>query len=389
VLSSLPQVAKHSATGKLLAGGAADMAQKSRGQKSAERVIVTQLAELGPFVAAVEATRMPMLITDARLPDHPIVYANASFLQLTGYELDEVLGQTHRFLNGPDTNPEAVDPLDLFREERDIEVETVLYRKDGRSFIAAMFLRPIFDERGVLIQHFASYLDITRLREVERQLRESNQLLEKRVTERTELLERALHEREVLMREVNHRAKNSIQLAAAMLNVQARLQEGIDPAETLKNAADRLVGFARIHDVLHQAGAISDIHANAYLHQLCEALAETSPQIVLKIVADDFRLNLDRVVPIGLIVNELMTNALKHAFPDQRHGTIEVALTRTGSNATLTVSDDGVGFANEMIEKPSLGVRLARSFAQRLGGELNIVSDQGTSVSVEFPLDDR
>lgn len=115
-----------------------------------------------PFAAAVRATRMPMIVTDPRLFDNPIVFANDAFLALTGYERIEVTGRNCRFLQGPDTDPEAVDAIrTAIREERPIRVDLLNYRKDGSVFRNALYLGPVHDEEGRLRYFFASQLDVT------------------------------------------------------------------------------------------------------------------------------------------------------------------------------------------------------------------------------------
>ncbi|WP_313899311.1 PAS domain-containing protein [Methylobacterium sp. E-065] len=119
----------------------------------------------GPFVAALERTRQPMVVTDPRLPDNPIIFANPAFLALTGYGADEILGRNCRFLQGPDTDPDAVA---LVREaiagRREIKITLLNYRKDGGSFWNELYLGPVFDEAGDLVNFFASQVDVTHAR---------------------------------------------------------------------------------------------------------------------------------------------------------------------------------------------------------------------------------
>jgi PAS domain S-box-containing protein len=116
----------------------------------------------GPFVAALERTREPMVVTDPRLPDNPIVFANPAFLALTGYDADEVLGRNCRFLQGPDTDPAAVALVrDAVAGRREVKVQLLNYRKDGGTFWNELHLSPVFDEAGELVNFFGSQLDVT------------------------------------------------------------------------------------------------------------------------------------------------------------------------------------------------------------------------------------
>jgi PAS domain S-box-containing protein len=117
------------------------------------------------FFAAVEMTRMPMVVTDPRQPDNPIVFANGAFFDLTGYQQEEVLGRNCRFLQGPQTDRRTVDEVrQAIAEERAVAVDLLNYKKDGKPFWNALFLGPIFDQHGKLLYFFASQMDITERR---------------------------------------------------------------------------------------------------------------------------------------------------------------------------------------------------------------------------------
>src|SRR5215217_6000861 len=179
----------------------------------------------GVFVEAVRLTRMPMLVTDATLPGNPIVFANRAFIQLSDYTEDELLGQDPHFMNGEQTDTDAIRQYETaINEGRDHTVEILQYRKDGKPFRAMLFASPLNDGQGHVTHHFLSYLDITRRYDAEGELRTLTAELERRVAERTHDLEasnakleaanqklsKLLAERNMLLSEVNHRAKNSL-----------------------------------------------------------------------------------------------------------------------------------------------------------------------------------
>lgn len=115
-----------------------------------------------PFAAAVRATRMPMIVTDPRQHDNPIVFANDAFLKLTGYTRLEVAGRNCRFLQGPGTDPAAVDRIrGAIRDEVDIKIDVLNYRKDGTTFHNALYVGPVRDEEGKVVYFFASQLDVS------------------------------------------------------------------------------------------------------------------------------------------------------------------------------------------------------------------------------------
>jgi PAS domain S-box-containing protein len=226
----------------------------------------------GPFVAAVEATRMPMVVTDPTVNGNPIVYVNQSFIDLFGYAPDEVLGQNYFFLAGNNTDPEVETAIRAaMTADEPLNLEVLLYAKSGREVWAAQFVSPVHDDSGAIVQHFASFWDITRRVRAERRTRRLNEVLEQRVTERTQALQaeldrrRALEvvlkqsidekdqlltQRGILLHEVNHRAKNSIAMAVAMLRLQMGRGGNADVSNALENAIQRLDLLARIHEVL-------------------------------------------------------------------------------------------------------------------------------------------
>lgn len=158
-------------------------------RSEAEADIETLRQSGGLFTEAVARTRMPMAVADCRLPGNPIVFANEAFIRLSGYAMNEVLGQQPHFMNGPDTDPDDVARFrEALRRGEDIVVDTWQYRKDGSPFYAAVFCSPIADEEGKVVQHFLSYLDITRRVEAEQKVREHAAELEERVEERTRSL---------------------------------------------------------------------------------------------------------------------------------------------------------------------------------------------------------
>ncbi|MEA9581357.1 hybrid sensor histidine kinase/response regulator [Xanthomonas nasturtii] len=129
------------------------------------------------FFAAVETTRMPMTVTDPHLPDNPIVFANRAFLEMTGYSAEEIIGSNCRFLQGPETDPASVqDVRESIQQRRELATEVLNYRKDGSSFWNALFVSPVFDDKGNLVYFFGSQLDVSRRRDAEDALRQAQKM---------------------------------------------------------------------------------------------------------------------------------------------------------------------------------------------------------------------
>ncbi len=280
----------------------------------------------GLFVEAVQRTRMPMLVTDSTLPGDPITFANPAFIALSGYSLDELLGQQPHFMNGPGTDPEAIERYTVAMQERqDATLEIVQYRKDGSAFRAMLFASPVDDGQGTVTSHFLSYLDITQRWEAEEGLRVLTAELESRVGQRTAELQAAnarlrelLAERDLLVMEVNHRAKNSLAVASGLLAVQAGEQSDPLARAQLKMAQERLQAMAKVHDLLSKSESGQRIDLAVYLVQLCDALGGVLDRERIRVRAEadtGISLHADTAFPIGIALTELITNALKYAFP--------------------------------------------------------------------------
>ena len=217
--------------------------EDTTGRDQAERQLETVRLRGGMFVEAVRVTRMPMMVTDATLPGNPIIFANEAMLKLSGYSSHEMLGQDPHFMNGEGTDPSAIDSYKTaMRQGEDATLEILQYRKDGSTFRAMLFATPLGDDEGSVTNHFLSYLDITRRHDAEENLRCMTEELEARVAARTQELEVAnqvlsqlVDEREMLVAEVNHRAKNSLAIAASLISLQAHRQ----PDDTVKSLSWR------------------------------------------------------------------------------------------------------------------------------------------------------
>lgn len=286
-----------------------------------------------------------------------------------------------------------------FEAKSDYEVEFRLCSSEGqvRWFLARG--RVFRDENDVPKRMAGSLTDVTARKnaEAERErllgeLRALNAELEARVAERTHELTNSLKERELLLREMHHRVKNNLQVISSLLRMQARQVEHTPSRSALDECQSRVEAIALIHEQLYRATNFASMPFSDYANNLAHAVlraTDTSPsKIRLDIEATDVTLPLDEAIPCGLILNELMTNAFKHAFPNQRQGTVKVRLVRDPSGQVeLSVSDDGVGLGLDFHEKrsTSLGVKLVLTLVEQLDGRLEIRQQGGTCFSVCFP----
>ncbi|WP_456685333.1 histidine kinase dimerization/phosphoacceptor domain -containing protein [Bradyrhizobium sp. P5_C11_2] len=366
------------------------------GRTLAERHVEAIRQHGGIFVDAVRLTRMPMLVTDPTLPGNPIIFANQAFVELSGYSLEELLGQDPHFMNGADTDPAAIQQYEAaINEGRDATLEILQYAKDDRPFRAMLFASPLDDGQGTVTNHFLSYLDITRRFEAEEDLQALTAELEQRVAARTRELETANEqmrklaaEREMLLVEVNHRAKNSLSIAAALLGLQARRQADPMVKVLFTEVRERINAMARAHDLLSRSQNVQQVDAGSYVADLCSALQAITlgdDRIHLEAKVDEgILISADQAIPLGLAMTELVTNAVKYAFPPPRSGTILARIRRPQpGRIELMIQDNGIGMAGT--RDGSLGYGLIRSLVQQIEGDIDISSEAGVTVTISFP----
>ncbi len=234
----------------------------------------------------------------------------------------------------------------------------------------------------MLARHAMTELELRSALQAEREARlEAERLL----AEKDDLLSR----NDVLMREIDHRVKNSLQVAASMLSLQARRMPDSAAAQALKEAQRRISGIAAVHDQLYRASDTDRVDMREFLQGMCASLAANRPDNVEKIIVEaaPITVNSKRAMKIGLLVSELVTNAFKHAYPNGRRGAIHVTLTANGEASRLVVSDEGVGVPDDFcIDKgKGLGMRLIRSVLDQFGGTMEISKGPRAKFVVDMP----
>lgn len=176
--------------------------------------------------------------------------------------------------------------------------------------------------------------------------------------------------KDLLLRELAHRTKNNLMIVISILSMQARVKANPETRQALQEAVARIEAIAGAHEHVQAVQHKGEVEMRAYLHKLCGHLADALRDVrsvAVKVDVPELYLPTERAIPVGLIVNELVTNSLKHAFPDGKEGMIEVVL-RQHSMLTLLIRDDGVGCSREITE--GMGTRLVRLLAQQLGAKI-------------------
>jgi len=217
-------------------------------------------------------------------------------------------------------------------------------------------------------------------------------LLFRNLKRREAELEVSLKEKEVLLREVHHRVKNNLQIVTSFLRLQAGKIEDVQYAKMFQESQNRIKSMALIHEMLYKTKSLSEFDFKTYVHDLTQSLmrshAVDDRHILLKLNIVDAHLDLDCAVTCGIILNELISNAFTHAFPDKREGKIDISLDMNNENEIeLKVSDNGIGIPEgfDFKSSKSLGLRLITILAQdQLSGNIDLKRENGTQFSIRF-----
>jgi PAS domain S-box-containing protein len=253
-------------------------------------------------LVAIERTRMPMVVTNPREPDNPIVLANKAFLDLSGYAAEEIIGRNCRFLQGPDTSRAAIEEIRAaMADERDVDVEILNYRKNGAAFWNQLRLSPVHGDDGKLLYYFGSQDDVTPLRKVQ-------------------TLEASEHR---LLKEVDHRTRNVL----AIVDSVVRLSRADDPARYAAAIQQRIQALARAHDLLASHGWRA-----VPLDQVISA--QVSPFGAARITLDGPAVGIPApiVQALALVIHELAVNAATHGALSDQTGKLNVSWQRPSQN---------------------------------------------------------
>lgn len=203
------------------------------------------------------------------------------------------------------------------------------------------------------------------------------------------LLRESLLDKETLLREIHHRVKNNLQVIASLLRLQARQVNDSKAHAALSDMGNRVRAIADIHQTLYNSSELARVDMAEFAAQLVKNLLSVyqidHERVRVQLQISTISLEIGLAVPYGLMLNELISNALKYAFPDGREGTLVVALDTSGE--VLTVSDDGIGLpvASDIAAKGSLGLQLVQLLAEQIGAQVRVESKGGTRVTVSRP----
>ena len=308
-------------------------------------------------------------------PDGIYLYISPACHTLLGYTPEELVGCCAEQLS------HAEDRAELGRVQTQLAesagTHTVTYRvrrKDGQFIWFETMGRAVRDaETGGVLEIEAVSRDITQRKQAE------------------DRIKAALKEKELLLREIHHRVKNNLQVISSLLLLQSRHIKDVQARVMFKESQNRVRSMALIHEKLYRSTDLTRIDMSDYLYsltpQLVHAAAVCTEDINLKITVENVFLGIDTAIPCGLIIHELVSNSLKHAFPLGQGGEIGIDLQSIGENKfALTVADNGVGFpaSVDLCHAPSLGLQLVRALADQLGAAVELGGGVGTTFRFTF-----
>jgi len=279
-----------------------------------------------------------------------------------------VLAQMH-----PASKDEFVQAIDdALNKDRPFEMDYWFFRKDGAEANLHTIGQVIRDASGAPVRMLGIVQDVTERKKAE------------------ELIHRSLKEKAVLLKEIHHRVKNNMQVIYSLLNLQAK---GIaDPTvrALIEEARNRVHSMALIHEKLYGSEDLAHIDFKEYLRSLVGSIADTYKRhdVDFSVNMEQLTLDVNVGIPCGLIVNELVSNSLKYAFPDGRKGTITLGINKNSEGRyVLTVADNGVGFspAVDFRNTPSLGLQLVNVLTKQISGTIELSNEGGTRFTITFP----
>jgi len=309
-------------------------------------------------------------------PDGNIITANTAFAQILGYESNKEIKQVNLF---KDVFFEELELnkmlLELDKSVKQGEYEFLWRIKSGKVIWVQLTTHAIKDLKGKVL-YFEGFV---------------NEITDKKVAE-SKLLS-SLKEKEILLQEIHHRVKNNLQVISSLLNLQARAIVNTEVKELLRESQNRVKTMALIHEKLYKSKDFMVINFADYLKSLVDYLVRSYSintnliSVVLKV--NDVSFGIESAIPCGLIVNELVSNALKHAFPEGRMGAVQISLLKRRKYYHLKVSDNGAGLPEKLdiYNTESLGLQLVNTLAAQLGGKISSSSKKGTLFNLKFKGD--
>ncbi len=318
----------------------------------------------------IQSMREMLIVVD---PDLRVRHVNQAACDELEYAQDDLHGRSIQELFAPEEMPGGQRLAAVLSAGIECFMQTGL----GQRLPVHCSAAEMKDDRGRLEGYVCVASNISRQKEAEDKLVAS------------------LREKELLLKEVHHRVKNNLQVISSLLNLQAGELDNPDTARLFRESQGRVRSMALIHEQLYRSNDLARIDFSKYVQDLVrhleQGLGSEATPVRFHLVIEPLPLSLDLAIPCGMIVNELVSNAQKHAFPNSHSGEIRIEFARQADGYSLTVADNGVGIQQDMAlaGSPSLGLKVVQALTRQIRGELDVRHEDGTVFVIRFtPAED-
>lgn len=322
------------------------------------------------FSEALKQNPNSVILTDTK---GTIEYVNPAFEQLTGYSSEEALGKNPMKLLHSKENESVFNEIyACISSGKPWKGEFHNRKKSGEEYWASVQIGAIKDPEGRIISSVAVEQDITEAKRQEEKIKQS------------------LRDKEIMLKEIHHRVKNNLQIVSSLLKMQSENHSNEETIEALKVSRSRIVSMALVHENLYKTPDLSRIDMKNYIDKLSmnifASFGVRNSKISFHSEVDDVKLGLETAIPLGLMMNEIITNSLKHAFPSSDNGEINVRLEKDNDSYRLSVKDTGIGLPKDFLTKTNgtLGKQLIKTLCSQLDGEMHINNGRGTEFLINF-----
>ncbi|MDH4164485.1 MAG: PAS domain S-box protein [Nitrospirota bacterium] len=301
-----------------------------------------------------------------------VVDVNDAFCRMTGYSRDELLQMSIPDVEAVENPEETARHIETVIAQGHDRFETKHRRKDGTIYDVEINVQTTRDEGGRFI---AFVQDITKRKRD------------------ADAISASLREKETLLREIHHRVKNNLQIISSLLYFQSKKVADPSGLAALREGQDRLKSMILVHEKLYRSQDLARVDFGDYVRSLTDQMLQSygtvRNRVAVSVQAGDVRLSIEIALPLGMIINELLTNVLKYAFPGGQSGAAFIRVAEDHRRLTVEVRDQGAGLPpGTDVDNPStFGLQLVRNLARQLGGTISFERSGGTIVTIDIPLD--